>query len=152
MTIVDHLRTVGNLRLDQMGEGSIVGSLDGVRISFFKYPYRLLESLTEWNGINVASIHDIALMKIVAILQRGSIKDFIDMFFIGRKFKPIDDLLPELSEKYIGVQFNTNHILRSLCYFEDADNEPMPSMMTPCDRQDVKEYFVNEVKRLTRIL
>jgi hypothetical protein len=51
-----------------------------------------------------------------------------------------------------GVQFNTNHILRSLCYFEDADNEPMPNMMAPCDWQDVKEYFVNEVKRLTRIL
>jgi len=152
MTIVDYLRTAGALRLDQMGGGTIVGSLDGVRISFFKYPYRLLESLIKWNGLNVASIHDIALMKIVAILQRGSIKDFIDMFFIGRKFKPIDDLLPELSIKYAGVQFNTNHILRSLCYFEDADNEPMPSMMAPCDRRDVKEYFVNEVKRLTRIL
>ncbi len=88
----------------------------------------------------------------MAILQRGSMKGFIDMFFIVRKFKPIDDLLPELSEKYIGVQFNTNHILRSLCYFEDADNEPMPSMIAPCDRQDVKEYFVNEVKRLIRIL
>jgi len=152
MTLVDHLRKAGDIRLDQMGSGTIVGNLDGVRISFFKYPYMLLESLTEWNGLNVASIHDIALMKIVAILQRGSIKDFIDMFFIGRKFKPIDDLLPELSEKYIGVQFNTNHILRSLCYFEDAEKEPLPSMIAPCDWQEVKEYFVNEVKRLTRIL
>lgn len=152
MTIVDYLRTAGALRLDQMGGGTIVGNLDGVRISFFKYPYRLLDSLTEWNGLKVASVLDIALMKIVAILQRGSIKDFIDMFFIVREFKSIDDLLPELSEKYIGVQFNTNHILRSLCYFEDAEKEPMPSMIAPCNRQDVKEYFVNEVKRLTRIL
>jgi hypothetical protein len=152
MTTIDHLRKAGNLRLDQMGNGTIVGNLDGVRISFFKYPYRLLESLKEWNGLNLASIHDIALMKMVAILQRGSIKDFIDMFFIVRKFKPIDVLIQELSIKYVGVQFNTNHILRSLCYFEDAEKEPMPSMITACDWQEVKEFFVKEVKRLSRIL
>lgn len=152
MTMVDHLRKAGDLRLDQMGRGAIVGSLDGVRISFFKYPYRLLDPLLEWNGLKVASIHDIALMKMVAIFQRGSIKDFIDLFFIVREFKPIDALIPELSIKYVGVQFNTNHILRSLCYFEDAEKEPMPTMIAACDWQDVKEYFVNEVKRLTKIL
>jgi len=152
MTIVDHLRMAGNLRLDQMGKGTIVGNLDDVRISFFKYPYRLLDSLIEWNGLNVASVHDIALMKMVAIFQRGSIKDFIDLFFIAREFKPIDALIPELSIKYVGVQFNINHILRSVCYFEDAENEPMPNMIAACDWQEVKEYFVNEVKRLSGIL
>ena len=152
MTIVDHLRSVGNLRLDQMGEGTIVGNLDSVRISFFRYPYRLLDPLAEWNALNVASIRDISLMKMVAILQRGSIKDFIDMFFVVREFKPIDVLIQELSMKYVGVQFNTNHILRSLCYFEDAEKEPMPSMIAACDWQEVKEYFVREVKRLSRIL
>jgi len=152
MTIVDHLRMAGNLRLDQMGKGTIVGNLDDVRISFFKYPYRLLDSLIEWNGLNVASVHDIALMKMVAIFQRGSIKDFIDLFFIVREFKPIDALIPELSIKYVGVQFNINHILRSVCYFEDAENEPMPNMIAACDWQEVKEYFVNEVKRLSGIL
>ena len=152
MTTVDYLRKAGDLRLDQMGSGTIVGSLDGVRISFFKYPYRLLESLTEWNGLKVASIYDIALMKMVAIFQRGSIKDFIDLFFVAREFKPIDALITELSIKYVGVQFNTNHILRSLCYFEDAENEPMPSMIAACDWQEVKAYFVNEVKRLSGIL
>jgi hypothetical protein len=152
MTIVDHLRMAGNLRLDQMGKGTIVGNLDDVRISFFKYPYRLLDSLIEWNGLNVASVQDIALMKMVAIFQRGSIKDFIDLFFIAREFKPIDALIPELSIKYVGVQFNTNHILRSVCYFEDAENEPMPNMIAACDWQEVKQYFVNEVKRLSGIL
>jgi len=152
ITIVDHLRAVGNLRLDQMGEGTIVGNLDSVRISFFAYPFRLLDPLTEWNVLNVASIRDISLMKMVAIFQRGSIKDFIDMFFIVREFKPIDVLIQELSIKYVGVQFNTNHILRSLCYFEDAEKEPMPSMLAACDWKEVKEYFINEVKRLSRIL
>ncbi|MEA3428202.1 MAG: nucleotidyl transferase AbiEii/AbiGii toxin family protein [Thermodesulfobacteriota bacterium] len=152
MTMVDHLRTAGNLRLDQIGKGTIVGNLDSVRISFFKYPYRLLDPLIEWNGLNVASVRDIALMKMVAISQRGSIKDFIDLFFVAREFKPVDALIPELSIKYVGVQFNTNHILRSLCYFEDAEKEPMPNMLTACDWQEVKEYFINEVKRLSRIL
>jgi len=152
MTIVDHLRKAGNLRLDQMRKGTVVGNLDSVRISFFRYPYRLLDSLIEWNGLSVASIRDIALIKMVAIFQRGSIKDFIDLFFVAREFKSVDALIPELSVKYVGIQFNTNHILRSLCYFEDAEKEPMPNMIAACDWQEVKEYFVNEVKRLSRIL
>jgi hypothetical protein len=152
MTMVEYLRGTGDLRLDRIGEGTIVSDLDGVRVSFFKYPYRLLDPLTEWNGIPVASIHDIALMKIVAILQRGSIKDFIDLFFIVRKFKSLDILIPELSSKYAGVQFNANSILRSLCYFEDAEKEPMPNMIAACNREGVKKFFVSEVKRLTGML
>ena len=152
MTLVDHLRAIGDLRLDRIGEGTVVGNLDGVRISFFRYPYILLDPLVAWNALNVASIRDISLMKMVAILQRGSIKDFIDLYFIAHEFKPIEVLIQELSKKYIGVQFNTNKILRSLCYFEDADKEPMPSMISVCSWPQVKDYFIKEVNRLSGFL
>jgi len=152
MTIINYLRTIGDLRLDQTGKGTIIGDLDRVRISLFEYPYRLLEPLIEWNGLHVASVLDIALMKIVAIFQRGSIKDFIDLFFVAKKFKPIHSLIPELPRKYVGVQFNTNHILRSLCYFDDAEKEPMPSMIASCDWLEIKEFYVNEVKSLSQVV
>ena len=152
ITIIDHLRTVGNLRLDQTGQGTIIGNLDHVRISLFKYPYNLLDPTIKWNGLNIASVLDIALMKIVAIFQRGSIKDFIDLFFVVEKFKPLDFLLSELPRKYVGVELNTNHILRSLCYFDDAEKEPMPNMIACCDWLEIKEFYVNEVKRLSEIL
>ncbi len=152
MAMLDHLRAAGDFRLDRMDEGTVVGNLEGVRISFFRYPYKLLDSLVKWNGIHVASIRDISLMKIVAVLQRGSIKDFIDLFFVAREFITIDILIQELSNKYVGVQFNTNHILRSLCYFEDADKEPMPSMISVCSWPQVKDYFIKEVNRLSGFL
>jgi len=152
MMIVDVLREDGDLQLDELGSGTIVGNLGGVRISFFKYPYRLLDHPIEWNGLKLASIRDIALMKIVAISQRGSIKDFIDLYFIAGKFKPIETLISELSLKYAGVQFNVTHILRSLCYFEDAEKEPMPSMVVACKWQEIKAFFIDEVKRLSVIL
>jgi len=150
--MLDHLRAAGDFRLDRMDEGTVVGNLEGVRISFFRYPYKLLDSLPKWNGVHVASIRDISLMKIVAVLQRGSIKDFIDLFFVAREFITIDILIQELSNKYVGVQFNTNHILRSLCYFEDADKEPMPSMISVCSWPQVKDYFIKEVNRLSGFL
>lgn len=152
MTIINYLRTIGDVRLDQTGKGTIIGELDRVRISLFKYPYRLLEPLIEWNGLDLASILDIALMKIVAISQRGSTKDFIDLFFVAKKFKPIDFLIGELRRKYLGVQFNTNHILRSLCYFDDAEKEPMPNMIAACDWLEIKGFYVNEVKRLSQTI
>ncbi len=152
MDIVNYLRGIGDLRLDKTGKGTIIGEIDRVRISLFKYPYSLLEPLIEWNGLALASILDIALMKIVAISQRGSIKDFIDLFFIANEFKPIDFLIGELRRKYLGVQFNTNHILRSLCYFDEAEKEPMPNMTAACNWPKIKEFYMNEVKRLSQII
>ncbi len=152
IAMVDHLRMAGDFRLVRLDEGTVVGNLDGVRISFFRYAYKLLDPWADWNGIHVASVRDISLMKIVAVLQRGSVKDFIDLFFVAKKLMSIDTLIQELPNKYVGVQFSTNHILRSLCYFDDADKEPMPNMISACSRQEVKDYFVKEVERLSNIL
>lgn len=48
--------------------------------------HRLLEPLIEWNGLDLASILDIAFMKIVAISQRGFFLEHIEIFpFVNEK-------------------------------------------------------------------
>ncbi len=36
------------------------------------------------------------------------------------------------------------HILKSLTYFEDAEQEPPPTMLEPFDWEECKAFFVRE--------
>ena len=100
----------------------------------------------------MASLLDIALMKLVAIMQRGSAKDFIDLYFIAQGSLSIEHLASGLREKYGEVEFGTGHQLRSLCYFEDAEVEKLPSLITEISWGKIRAFFEGEVRRLADVL
>lgn len=112
--------------------------LNEVKLSFFGYKYKLLYSLIEWDGAKLADYRDIACMKIDAISSRGSKKDFIDLSFILKKLS-LSELLEMFDQKYTDVEFNRLHILKSLDYFDDADNEPMPNMLENISWREIKK-------------
>jgi len=112
--------------------------LNEVKLSFFGYKYKLLYSLIEWDGAKLADYRDIACMKIDAISSRGSKKDFIDLSFILKKLS-LSELLEMFDQKYTDVEYNRLHILKSLDYFDDADNEPMPNMLENISWREIKK-------------
>ncbi|MDP2860093.1 MAG: hypothetical protein Q8N98_00060, partial [bacterium] len=73
-------------------------------------------------------------------------RDFIDLYFICNKFKPIDALLGLYAKKYNRVKFNKLHIVKSFVYFEDAENDVMPEMIEKIDWGDVKKYFIERIE------
>lgn len=145
--LIQRLRRVGEFDLRTEAWGTVTGILGGVRASFFTYSYPLLEPTQRLFGVGVASLVDIGLMKIVAISQRGSRRDFIDLFFICQEV-PLKELLLLLPRKYTGVNYSLPHILRSLVYFADAECEPMPKMLRKVRWSVVKGFFEKEVKRI----
>jgi hypothetical protein len=68
-------------------------------------------------------------MKLTAIADRGSKKDFIDLFFICREGHEVQSLMSQFHIKYKGVGYQTYHIVKSLVFFEDAEREPDPVML-----------------------
>jgi len=143
------LASVGDVVVDRQEDDTFVGSVGGVRVSLFHYPYVLLEQpLPTRFTIPLASPTDIGCMKLVAIAQRGSRKDFIDLYFLGREGLTVRDLMRALSRKAPGVEWNPVHILRSLAYFEDAESEPEPVMLVPYDWRDVRRYCLDQSRAL----
>lgn len=58
--------------------GTLHGEIEGVRVSFMAYPYPLLERTQLLvPGIPVASIPDLAAMRLSAIISRGRRRDFV---------------------------------------------------------------------------
>ena len=93
-----------------------------------------------------ASLDDLGCMKLAAIAQRGSRKDFVDLFFIAREHKPIEELLDLYRRKY--STGDIGHVLIGLTYFEDAEEEQSPVMLREAGWKEIKEQFRLWVRKL----
>jgi len=78
-------------------------------------------------GVRIASIEDIACMKLVAISRRGAKRDFIDLYFIAQHVG-LGELLTLYERKYAEIRYNLVHLKKSLVFFDDAEGVPMPDM------------------------
>ena len=116
---------------------------EGVETSFFSYPPELVEELIHWKDYDVllASIADICCMKLVAVSGRGSKKDFIDIYAIGKESGiRIADMLDLYETRYRTRE--TASVLYGLAYFEDAETEPTPKLTSRITWTQVKNTIV----------
>lgn len=141
--IKEELAKIGEFKLSGEDKGTIHGELDGVKVTFLHYGYKQLFPAAVFEGINLADERDIAAMKIDAVSSRGSKKDFVDLYFLLEKYS-LDELLGFFEKKFSGVEYNRLHILKSLVYFENADNDPMPTMLKKIDWDEIKKTIAKK--------
>jgi hypothetical protein len=95
---------------------------DTIKISFFSYPYKLINPLLDEDNFKMASLNDIGAMKLSAITSRSVLKDYVDLYFILHKIS-IEELSKLTKEKFPTIDINL--ILKSLVYFDDIQEEPI---------------------------
>jgi hypothetical protein len=89
----------------------------------------------------------LALRKIAAIAGRGCRRDFVDLYAIAQPHT-LARLLDLFKKKYVQVNYNVIHVLKSLTYFVDAEKEPMPDIRTSLSWDQVTEFFRRETPKL----
>lgn len=150
-TLHDRLVKIGEVKVAETRSGTFHGWVDNVQVTWLRYPNPLLDELISVDaipGFNLASMLDIAVMKLAAISSRGSRKDFIDLFFICRQGITLTSLIPLLSKKFPDANINYYHMIKSLIYFDDAEEEVSPDMLQKVDWTEVKSFFLAEQKKL----
>lgn len=116
-----------------------------IKVSFFGYPYPLIQPLIEEEHLRVASFQDIGCMKLAAIVSRATNKDYVDLYFILRSIS-LRDLL-EFARKKM-PELDENVILKSLVYFDDVTQEPLQFMEGHAlSFLEVEEYLREVVRR-----
>ena len=141
------LSPLGEFVVIDQDQGTLNASLDGVKVSFLRYDYIQLYPYIVFENINLADERDIAAMKIDAASSRGSKKDFIDLYFLLQKYS-LAELIGFFEKKFTNIKYNKLHIFKSLVFFEDAEDEPMPIMLTDVSWQKVKEKISQETLKL----
>ena len=121
-------------------KNTLKGIINGIFVDFISHKYPLIEKPVESEGIRLLSQSDIAAMKVNAIAGDGTrIKDFIDIYFL-LKYHRLSDIIAYYKKKY--SQRNDLHAIKSLCYFEDIDqNQDWPKMLKE------KDLNLKEIKR-----
>jgi hypothetical protein len=143
------LARVGPVHVQARTTGTLHVSLEGLRVSFLSTQAPLLFPGTTYRGLVVADPRDIAVMKVIAIGGRGSRKDFVDLFFYLRTGGSLEAVFDMIRRRFVAIDFNEYHLLRSLTFFEDAESEPMPRMLRRVTWPDIKKTIVAEVRRLS---
>lgn len=146
----DQLRGLEGLRKIETGPGTVHVQLHNVKVSFLLYPHPLLFPLREFDRIAVADPRDIACMKLDVIGNRGSRRDFVDLYTLAKAYA-LGEILEWFTVKYASVPYSRIHLFKALTYFDDAEQEPMPDMVVPLEWTAVKQYFLLEVPRLPRL-
>ena len=113
-----------------------------IKIDFIKYPYPLINKVLEIDGLRLLSVEDIIAMKLSAIANRGSKKDFFDIYELLKKYS-ISDMFKLFSKKYPEIAHF--HILKSLTYFDDAETEFDPISINNTSWKQVKMIIENKV-------
>lgn len=144
--LFDDLKNLGyNYSPINISNGTCDVNMDGVQVSFFRYPYKMLKEPVlseEFPGIKFASIEDITAMKLIAVGQRGAKKDFYDLYEIikDEKYNP-GKLCSIIREKY-GTSHDLSYIGMGMSYFEDADSQILGKLYCNESWDDIKKFFI----------
>ena len=104
-------------------------SREKLKFSLFYLPYKRLSPLVPHeirSGLfcSLASLDDIEAMKTLALVQRGSAKDFVDLFYLLRKTgHSFADLSLLVQGKYDVDKKYDYHLKTAMVYFDDAELE-----------------------------
>ena len=142
--IINKLKSLGKYESQQQTKDTINGVFNEVKFSYFIYPYKLIFPTIDFEGIKLASIQDIAAMKLVAVTDRGTKKDFIDLYFLAHTYS-FEKMFEFYEKKYRLFNQNRLTILKSLTYFFEADESEMPKMIEKIGWDEVKNYFIKTV-------
>lgn len=120
-------------------------NLNGIKVDFINLEYPWIKDVVNIDGVRLASIEDIAALKVNAIIGRGTRKDFVDLFFLLKRFS-LKEILSFYEEKY-EKKANIQMALRSMVFFDDAESDPMPVMLKPFDWSEAKERIQDSVRQ-----
>lgn len=96
---------------------TLKGECEKTAVDIITHAYPLVNELITEEGVRIASLEDIAAMKLNAIVSNGTrLKDFVDIAFLSSKF-PLQKMSGAYEKKY---KMNNPIIpIKALGYFDD---------------------------------
>lgn len=143
-TLSQKLSILGKVILLNQTDNIHVYLVNAIKVDLVNYPYPWLEPVLITDRIRIADNKDIAAMKLAAITGRGTRKDFIDLYFLLKQYT-LSEMVSYYEKKYSdGSVFL---VLKSLIYFDNAEQEQTPVMMHQISWEEVKRTITASVRQ-----
>jgi len=145
--LFDLVTLEGATRVETARDGYLSLHLPGpTALRLFWYPYPLAAPLEEADGLPVASLVDLGLMKLGALISRGTRRDFVELYFVCREL-PLAELLARAGDKFGHVGDFALQAWKALADTSEADDDATPALAVPVDWPAVREWAHAEAAR-----
>lgn len=118
-----------------------------LKVDFGYYPYTRVEKGTKYNKLEVDSLLDIAINKLVSVNQRLAAKDFVDLYFLLKHFTLWDMMYG--AEKKFKMEFDpfilTGDLLQRAEQFTS-----LPKMIKPLTLEKLKAFYTEKAKEIAK--
>lgn len=147
--VLMQLKQTGQFESKKIAWKTVMGKFCKIDFSLFYYDYTILDKFDDFEGLKIASLKDIAAMKLHAVEDRGSKRDFVDLFFLTKYFS-LSDIADFYDQKYHCLEDHKIFIAKALNYFEDTEAEEMRPMLVDYNWLQIKHFFTGQVKILAK--
>ncbi|HJS17833.1 MAG TPA: nucleotidyl transferase AbiEii/AbiGii toxin family protein [Anaerolineales bacterium] len=127
--------------------GNLVFLALNVRVGFYGYGYELVRPLMNTEAGRLASLEDIGLMKMDALLARASRRDFHDLYAICQRIS-LRELFDLAAGKYPSVRDFEAQVTRHMVYFDRAEQEKPIPLIEIVEWVTVKDWFRKQAKEI----
>jgi predicted nucleotidyltransferase component of viral defense system len=105
---------------------------------------QISEEKNRFDDIVVDTLDEIATNKVCTVISRAEIKDYIDLYFLGRAGYPLENYIESAQRKDAGVsQAMLAYLLSELRLSKVPD-----FMIAPISLEDLREYFESLARKL----
>ena len=143
--LLGFLRNDFSIQVRNQMNHALLLNINSIKTDFVFQPSDLLSTPVEVEHVRMASLKEIGAMKIGAITARGRRRDFIDLYCLMEHFK-LPELLDAFLKKYKDATLEL--AIRSLFYFEDADNDLEPKCFFDYSWDKIKSKIKKEASKL----
>jgi hypothetical protein len=117
-------RLIPGIQIVNRTAGSLSAAAGSVKVDILSHSYPLLDAYTHLETIQCLSLPDMAAMKVNAVTNRGSKKDFSDLLLLSENGLTLSAALDRFCRKY--GHAGRFLAVRSLNWFGDTAGEPDP--------------------------
>ena len=110
--------------------------INNTKVDFVLYPFHWLKTFETIDHVRLISLPDIIPMKLQAMSNRFSKKDFWDIAFLLKDFS-LSEMLELFNSKFPNV--DKGFIIHSLTNFENAEAEQSPVEIIPKSWDEIKD-------------
>ena len=120
-----------------------------LKVEFTYFPFEPIEKPVKKGGIFIDSLMDIAVNKTFTISQNPRARDFIDLYFILKKYKRISfpQLLKMARSKF---DWQIDPIQLGTQLFKAKDLKDLPRMLKKIDHKQWRNFFLAQARSLSK--
>ena len=121
-------------------------NINGVKTTFFAYPYNIPHLENFENMITMPSILEISAMKAFALGRRAKWKDYVDMYFVLKNFHSLPEIIQKATQLYDESLFSESLFRKQLAFHKDIDYTEEVEYMSgyAVDEQEIKHFLIEQ--------